>query len=219
VNPADPRLPARRVASSEVMLPRLASSAAEAQACARLFGADRSTVLTGTAVSESELRRQAAAGYRYWHLTSHVVVDAERPNTSFIALSLPEKLTVLEVLGLPARAEMVTLNGCESGGGKRLPGTGVLGLTRAFLAAGAVSVLATHWQIPDESGALVQALYRNLQAPGSCRVSRSEALQQAQLAMLRAGGWRSEPRYWAAYFLSGWPGSEACGGSDRGGAL
>ncbi len=220
VNTADPRLPARRAAApGEALLPRLASSAAEAQACARLFGAARSTVLTGAAVSESGLRRQAAAGYRYWHLTSHVIVDAERPNTSFIALSLPEKLTVLEVLSLPARAEMVTLNGCESGGGKLLPGTGVLGLTRAFLAAGAVSVLATRWQIPDESGALVQALYRNLLAAGSCRAGRSEALRQAQLEMLRAGGWRSEPRYWAAYFLSGWPGSDSCAGSDHGGAL
>jgi len=152
------------------------------------------------------LRETARQAYRYWHFTSHVVASGDRPEASFIALSMPpsrapmEKLKIADILDLPVRAEMVMLNGCDSGLGKNLPGAGVIGLARAFLAAGSRSVCATRWKIPDEGGALVTALYRRL-AEGS--LDRAEALQQAQLEMLRAGDWRSEPRYWAAYFLLG----------------
>ena len=127
------------------------------------------------------------------------------------------------------RAEMVVLNGCDSGAGralpgagvlgrgmptpysswpapgKALPGAGVLGLARAFLAAGAQSVCATRWKIPDEGGALVQRLYAHLQGP----VTRAEALRRAQMEMIRSRDWRAEPRYWAAYFLVGDAGKAA----------
>lgn len=191
-------------------LPRLASTAVEARACARLFGPERSTLLTGLEASEDALRRAAAGSYRFWHFSSHVVVDGERPNLSFIALTLPDRLTAFDIVGLPLRAEMVTVNGCDSGTGKALPGAGVLGLARAFLAAGAQSVCATRWKIPDEGGALVERMYAHLLD----RVTRAEALRRAQVEMIRAGDWRSEPRYWAAYFLVGDGGYRRLG-SDR----
>jgi tetratricopeptide (TPR) repeat protein len=191
-------------------LPRLVSSEGEVRACARLFGRERSTVLTGLEASEAGLRRAAAGSYRFWHFSSHVVVDGERPNHSFIALTLPEKLTVYDIVGLPVRAELVTINGCDSGTGRSLPGAGVLGLARAFLAAGAQAVCATRWRIPDEGGALVERMYAHLLE----NASRAEALRRAQVEMIRAGDWRSEPRYWAAYFLVGEGGNRKLG-SDR----
>jgi CHAT domain-containing protein len=210
VNRADPRWDGRPP-SLELPegLPRLISSEPEIRAAARLFPPGRSTLLTGFDVSEARLRRSAEQSHRYWHLSSHVVVDAERPNHSFVALSIPrqgprmEKLTPLDIAWLPVRAEMVVLNGCDSGTGKTLPGEGVMGLARAFLAAGARSVVATRWKIPDEGGALTQRLYAHLQQNGGARVDRAGALRQAQLEMIRAGDWRSSPRYWAAYFLVG----------------
>jgi CHAT domain-containing protein/Tfp pilus assembly protein PilF len=202
VNQADPR--GRGVAACPheqvcAPLPRLVSSEAEARACARLFGPARSTVLTGLEASEARLRQMAAQSHRFWHFSSHVVVDGERPNHSFVALTLPEKLTVYDIVGLPVRAELVTLNGCDSGTGKVLPGAGVLGLARAFLAAGAQAVCATRWRIPDEGGALVQRMYAHLLN----NATPAEALRRAQVEMIRAADWRSEPRYWAAYFLVG----------------
>ncbi|HYM13450.1 MAG TPA: CHAT domain-containing tetratricopeptide repeat protein [Bryobacterales bacterium] len=220
VNRADPRWRAApAVTGTTGRLPRLVSSGAEIESCARLFGERRAAVLTGFAVSQSELRRQAAHSYRYWHFSSHVVADAERPNRSFLALSIPpegpgmEKLTVLDVLGLPVRAEMVLLNGCDSGAGKNLPGSGVLGLTRAFLAAGARSVCATRWNMLDEGGALVTRFYERLPRGGAWPggADRATALRDAQVEMIRAGDWRSEPRYWAAYFLVGSAGSPMAG--------
>ncbi|MBI3693728.1 MAG: CHAT domain-containing protein, partial [Acidobacteria bacterium] len=100
-------------------------------------------------------------------------------------------------------AEMVLLNGCDSGTGRNLPGAGVVGLARAFLAAGARSVCATRWRVPEEEGALVERLYRSLAGRAGAPVDRAEALRQAQREMIRAGDWRAEPRYWAAYFLMG----------------
>jgi CHAT domain-containing protein len=220
VNRADPRWRATpAVIDVAGRLPRLVSSGAEIEGCARLFGDGRAALLTGFAASGSELRRRAARSYRYWHFTSHVVADAQQPNRSFLALSIPrrgpdiEKLTVLDVLGLPVRAEMVLLNGCDSGAGKNLPGSGVLGLTRAFLAAGARSVCATRWNMPDEGGALVTRFYQRLARGGAwpAAADRAEALRDAQVEMIRAGDWRSEPRYWAAYFLVGSARSPAAG--------
>ncbi len=207
VNRSDPRWNGRPAgAAGAERFPRLVASQAEVRACARLFDAGRSTLLTGFDVTEGQLRRLAQQSYRYWHFSSHVVVDTKRANHSFVALSMPrqgpglEKLTVLDIATLPAQAEMVMLSGCASGAGTSLPGAGIMGLARAFLAAGAQSVCATRWRIPDESGALAEALYRRL-LPGG--VDRAEALRQAQMEMIQAGDWRSEPRYWAAFFLVG----------------
>jgi CHAT domain-containing protein len=77
----------------------------------------------------------------------------------------------------------------------------LLGLTRAWLMAGAHSVIASNWATPDESGALFGALYRNL-SEGTGR-SPATALRAAQLEMIRSGGWRAKPAYWGAYFVIG----------------
>jgi CHAT domain-containing protein len=189
-------------------LARLVSSEAEIRSCARLFGAGRAAVFTGFEALLPRLEAAAGYSYKYWHLSSHVVADAERPERSYIALSAPRrggairKLTMADVVDLPVRAEMVLLNGCESGGGKNLPGEGLVGLARAFLAAGAASVCATRWKIPDDGGSLVAGLYRRLTAAGG-HADRAAALRAAQVEMIRAGDWRSEPRYWAAYLLIG----------------
>jgi CHAT domain-containing protein len=77
----------------------------------------------------------------------------------------------------------------------------LLGLTRAWLMAGAHSVISSNWATPDESGALFGALYRNLsEGRGG---SPATALRAAQLEMIRSGGWRAKPSYWGAYFVIG----------------
>jgi CHAT domain-containing protein len=77
----------------------------------------------------------------------------------------------------------------------------LLGLTRAWLMAGAHSVIGSSWATTDESGALFGALYRNLsEGRGS---SPAAALRAAQLEMIRSGGWRAKTGYWGAYFVVG----------------
>ena len=57
-----------------------------------------------------------------------------------------------EIAAHPVSASLVVLNGCHSGRGNALPGAGLMGLTRAWIGAGARAVLATRWDIPDEAG-------------------------------------------------------------------
>jgi len=123
-------------------------------------------------------------------------------------------LTALEVEELDlSRVEMVVLSASETGLGKTARGEGVLGLQRAFLLAGARTVVASLWGVRDEAThQLMREFYRRLWSDKP--MPRVEALRQAQLWMLeswkgRAGLERPAfegplpPYVWAAFVLSG----------------
>ena len=93
------------------------------------------------------------------------------------------------------------LSGCHSANGPALPGTGLMGLTRAWLASGAQSVVGTLWNTPDDDGVLFSALYRNLH--GAAHMDAARALRDAQLEMIHSGGRQARPEYWGAYFVIG----------------
>ena len=96
--------------------------------------------------------------------------------------------------------DLAVLSACETAAGRISDGDDVVGLTRAFLAAGAPSVLTTLWPIDDEaSAALVTAFYRHLRNPGT---GLAAALRAAQLEVAREERW-SSPYYWAGFVLHG----------------
>jgi CHAT domain-containing protein len=76
-----------------------------------------------------------------------------------------------------------------------------MGLTRACQAAGARSVVASHWATVDDAGSIFLSFYRHLR--GTPPLEPAAALQQAQIDMLRSKSWRANPRYWSAYFATG----------------
>ncbi|MEO8368279.1 MAG: CHAT domain-containing protein [Candidatus Solibacter sp.] len=207
-NMADPRLarpasPARK--TQPLVLPRLVGSAAEIDACARAWQGER-VLLKGADASRQALVAQLGRNPAVLHLATHVVESSERPSYGLIGLSLTPQLEnqflpPFEIAGWRTNAELVVLSGCNSAAGARLPGSGLLGLTRAWLMAGAHAVIGSNWATPDESGALFGALYGNLS--GERDASPAAALRAAQLAMLRSGGWHAKPSYWGAYFVVG----------------
>jgi tetratricopeptide (TPR) repeat protein len=209
-NTADPRLsplpPGAKPASKPpLMLPRLVGSGVELDACARSWRGER-VLLKGAYASRDGLAEQLRRNPAVVHLATHVLESSERPSYGLIALSLTprresELLPPYEIAGWRTNAGLVVLSGCHSAEGAQLPGTGLLGLTRAWLMAGAHSVIGSNWATPDESGALFGALYRNLS--GERRGSPAAALRAAQLEMIRSGGWRAKPSYWGAYFVVG----------------
>jgi CHAT domain-containing protein len=78
-----------------------------------------------------------------------------------------------------------------------------MGMTRAWLAAGARAVIVTRWAMDDQDeGELFRTFYERFSAlrGSQDRISFAELLQQAQLAELRTGGRRANPAHWAAYF-------------------
>ena len=93
------------------------------------------------------------------------------------------------------------LSACETGLGKEKRGEGVIGLTRAFMYAGAPTVGVSLWSVADKSTAeLMTDFYRRLLAPTA--TSPSAAMRQAQLAMIKANK-TSAPFYWAPFVLVG----------------
>ncbi|MFN2197708.1 MAG: CHAT domain-containing protein [Anaerolineales bacterium] len=150
--------------------------------------------------------RQQAAETSLLHLAAHGDFRADNPLFSGIKLE-DGWLTTLDIFNLPLRAELVTLSACQTGRSVVGGGDELFGLTRAFLAAGAASLLASLWAVDDESTAmLMEQFYGRLQAG----LSRREALRAAQLYLLQAGQVPARcrhPYYWAPFFLVGNPGT------------
>lgn len=208
-NRADPRWRGRgdRAAAGSgkaaLELARLTGSSREIRACARAWGAGPSppVLLEGPEASREALQKVLEQRPSVLHLATHVV---EKDRRGWIALSLlpsgeAQLLGPLEVASWRMDRGLVVLSGCSSGQGEALPGAGLMGLTRAWLAAGASAVVASRWPTPDDSGELFLAFYRHLRASGR----PAAALQRAQLEMLHSANWRSSRKYWAAFFTVG----------------
>ena len=116
-------------------------------------------------------------------------------------------MTAEEVGGLDLKGcEMAVLSACETGLGRTAGGEGVLGLQRAFLQAGARTVVASLWKVDDDATReLMTRFYRNL---WEAKMPPLEAMRRAQLSILDDPdfGDGGNPRLWAAWTLGGDPG-------------
>ncbi len=114
------------------------------------------------------------------------------------------RLSADEIATIPLDAELVTLAACDTAAARALFSDERLDLTRAFLIAGAASVLATRWKVP-ESASTSQFLidfYRAYRSGGSngAGLRKDEALTEAR----RRSRERGDPaQVWAAWVLLG----------------
>ncbi|MGH7595579.1 MAG: CHAT domain-containing protein [bacterium] len=107
-------------------------------------------------------------------------------------------LTTAEIFGLPLNAELVVLSACQTGLGE-ISSDGVAGLSRAFLYAGASSLIVSLWIVADDvTQELMVKFYEELAADGN----KARALQAAQLATMKK---HPHPKDWAAFVLVGQP--------------
>jgi len=183
----------------------------EIEGIARLFGAKAQVRLGREATKESVLK--LSRGTNLVHFACHGLLDPDFPMNSALALSpAPEPaakadgtqdgglLQAWEVIqDLRLDSDCVVLSACETGVGRICGGEGILGLTRAFLYAGARSVVVSLWPISDESTArFMQAFYRETLAGAP----RDQALKRAQEALARQPDF-AHPFHWAAFVLVG----------------
>ena len=222
-NTADPRWCGRRseapvflswLASAATTEPRgpvmarLPGTAAEVESCARAWNppTGKAILLRGADASLKQFGAALQEKPSVIHIAAHFRESSLAPHYSMIGLSLSasgeaEWMSPLEITRSRVPTGLVALSGCSSGQADALPGSGLMGLTRAWLAAGVHAVIASHWATPDDSGALFTDFYKRFRE--TPEAGPAVALQRAQLDMLRAGGWRSDPQYWATYFVNG----------------
>ena len=158
--------------------------------------------------NEDNLGTRDISKYRIIHVATHGLLNAERPQFTGVVLSLVGNKThdgfvrTDEVFNLRLGSPLVMLSACETGLGKEKRGEGVMGLTRAFMYAGAPTVGVSLWSVADKSTAdLMTDFYKRLLSTGEGTTS-SGALRGAQLAMI-AGKKYSAPFYWAPFVLVG----------------
>ena len=124
------------------------------------------------------------------------------PNPGWTSKFPKEKDYILKMSDVEAanvRALLVVLSCCHSARGRILKGEGVVGIARAFLAAGARSVLVALWAIDDEATMVfMKSFYQQLKEGKTA----SAAVQQS-MKFLRESEEYSEMRYWAPFQLIG----------------
>ena len=140
------------------------------------------------------------------HIAAHGRMEtgeiALAPNTTRESKTPVEEdfvLTMQDVLSVQMRAKLVVLSCCHSGRGDVIKPEGVVGIGRAFLGAGARSVLVSLWAIDDEATQLFMKSFYQQLAKGR---SASEALNQAMECM-RDSDEFNQVRYWAPFVLIG----------------
>ncbi len=182
----------------------LPHTAQEARRIARVVGS--AEVRTGAAASERQAKQERLDRFRILHFATHGLASERHPARSALVLAVGENdpedglLQAREIARLRLASDLVVLSGCRTGRGRLLSGEGVLGLARAFFAAGSRAVVASLWDVHDERTArFMEAFYRRL----SAGASKGEALRQAKLESLRRGGEAASPRDWAAFVLIG----------------
>lgn len=136
------------------------------------------------------------------HLATHGIAYAEDPLASFVAQAAPERgdglLTARRAMFLSLPADLVTLSACQTGLGK-VSGDGMVGLSRAFLVAGARAILVSQWSISDKATAvLMAAFYRSYIELDNKAIALQRALQT-----LRSRRGYDHPRYWAPFMVVG----------------
>lgn len=192
-----------------LMLARLNGTRTEAEQIALITKQNGGTadIWLDLNANEANIQSRDLKNYRAVHIATHGLLNAERPQFTGLVLSLIGNKTgdgflrTDEIFNLKLGSPLVMLSACETGLGKEKRGEGVIGLTRAFMYAGAPTVGVSLWSVSDNSTALLMTdFYKRMftgqgMAPGA-------AMQAAQKSMIE-GKKYSTPFYWAPFVLVG----------------
>jgi CHAT domain-containing protein/tetratricopeptide (TPR) repeat protein len=179
-------------------LAQLPESGMEVQRIAALYPGKSMLYLGSAATKRSVQQSPYLRTTPRVHFALHGTVDPLRPELSGLELA-DGRLQVFDIFNLKMSADLLTLSACQTALGKEVSGEGMIGLTRAFLYAGAHSIVVSLWSVEDRSTSdLMYDTYRRL------GTGKAEALRQAKLNMISSKAY-SAPYYWAPFILSGDP--------------
>ncbi|MBN8704829.1 MAG: CHAT domain-containing protein [Bacteroidetes bacterium] len=187
-------------------------------------------ILTEENATESLVKKKDLSQYRFLHFATHGFLNESKPELSGLVLSQADTssagsgedgyLRASEIYTLNLSSEMVTLSACQTGLGKNIRGEGVLGLQRAFLYAGASSVVVSLWGVSDKSTAILMSdfydevidqdpkWYNKLinfitfRTKNYQPASKAKAMREAKTAMINSPEY-SHPFNWAPFIIIG----------------
>lgn len=157
------------------------------------------------AFTATQLKEVSQRKFPLMHVASHFRFSPGTEVNSFLLLGDGQRLTIGDIRTQNYRfdnVDLLTLSACDTGlgGGRDEQGKEIEGFGVIAQQQGAKSVLATLWQVSDQSTAMLMAdLYGRRQ---SDKLTKVEALRQSQISM-HANLKYSHPFYWAPFVLMG----------------
>lgn len=182
--------------------PELANAGLEIREIRRHFSPDDETVFEGGQANPRSYLESAPQQFAYIDFVAHGVASSADPLDSAIILSrMPGsedsfRLHARDIMQHPIHARLVTIAACYGGGTRVYAGEGLVGLSWAFLYAGAHSVVGALWEVSDASTPLLMdAVYQGIEEGLTPRA----ALRRAKLSLLH--GPFPRPFFWAPFQL------------------
>jgi CHAT domain-containing protein len=187
--------------SPDPKFPGLPFAGKEVASIAMLFPPGKRLIHTGPAANPSAYRAADPKRFAYIHLAAHAQTNPVVPLDSAVVLSTAAgeyKLYARDLIDEPLSAELVTVSTCRSAGARTFAGEGLVGLSWAFLSAGAKRVVGGLWPVEDASTADVMTeLYRRIAAGDEPEA----ALRESKLALLHSDTAYRKPYYWAPFVI------------------
>ncbi len=184
----------------------LPQAPAEMQEIEQYFPAPRRVILQGPQATPSAYLASEPERYAYLHFVTHGTASRTRPLESAVILSKESssdtyKLYARDIVQHHLNANLVTISACNGSGTRAYSGEGLVGLSWAFLAAGAHNVIGALWEVSDASTPqLMDSLYGELDQGKD----PATALRDAKLRFLHSpdsGSVFKKPFYWAPFQL------------------
>ncbi len=185
----------------------LVFSQQEVQNIARLFERDRCQIFCSQDATEDKIKMSEISSSKIIHFAVHSYVDEYNQWSPMLLLAREPNsmedgnLQLVEIFNLKINAELVVLSGCQTGRGRYFEAEGLYNLSRAFMYAGASSMVTSLWSVMDLStGILMEKFYAALKAG----YPKDEALRRAKMALRQQeNGKFDHPYYWAPFILIG----------------
>jgi CHAT domain-containing protein len=179
--------------------PSLPQAAVEMSRIEKYFSPSHQTVLSGDRATPAAYFESKPGRFSFVHFVAHGTASRTTPLDSAVILTKvgdSYKLYARDIIKERLRADLVTISACRGAGERTYSGEGLVGLSWAFLRAGAHSVIAALWEVNDNSTPqLMDQLYSEI----TRGASPDAALRIAKLAVIHSGTVYRKPFYWAPF--------------------
>jgi CHAT domain-containing protein len=184
--------------------PALAKAHEEMQRVEQYFSKSQRSVLEGKQATPQEFLRSDPGKFTYLHFVTHGTASVTRPLDSAVILSRDGdsyKLYARDIIHQSLSAQLVTISACEGASGRAYSGEGLVGLSWAFLRAGAHNVVGALWEVNDSAAPQIMDTFYREMSKGE---DPATALRTAKLSLLTNKDPEivfRKPYYWAAFQL------------------